>query len=329
MESRISLDQEIDIPYSLIDPAEWNPKTPVHGVYRTGLRDSLNWFGIRSRLKVTPHFETKGRYISIDGNQRLDVIGEHLLNMKIRDYFKLEDSISDTTFRKLVDDPQNTVVIAKLRKSLPKCMIPCQVITKLDEHTKFSKSDAKLFAATFNRNAARYDEIKQADIYREIVNERIVGQAADRQRIIESHIKSMVRPELPIVQPVNPAINTTESQKSFQFDQPGKFTPTESQPWGREPPAPDTISTQASSSAAQFIPLVFSLTREGYAEITDSILRSKSRIFRENRLKEALEKLEKFNPGDLDSKIDAIIAETALLTIDKHIEKESNGDPSS
>jgi ParB-like chromosome segregation protein Spo0J len=59
-----------------LDPAPWNPKTPIYGVYRRGLETSLDHFGLRDDLKVWPNPEQPGRYFVLDGNQRLDLLRE-------------------------------------------------------------------------------------------------------------------------------------------------------------------------------------------------------------------------------------------------------------
>lgn len=323
MESRLGLDRECDVPFSLIDASPFNPKQPIQGVYRRGLQASLNYFGLRDRLKVWPDPHRKGRYIILDGNQRRDVIEEHILNIKIKAHFKLADDCPDAVFSRVKDDDANKNAIDKLRKSLATFQVPCQVITKLDDETPLTSADAKLFALTFNRNHSKFDEVKQADVYREIRAEQIAKLSEDSRKAFESRLKAMVRPELPIVEP--PANHRaasesgTDNQPAFKFDAPGEFKPTEAEPWGSVPPRGN--GNIQSQSAPSFVPAVFSFTREGYEAIFASILRSKSRIFRENTLKRALEKMERITDlSTFDDDIDSIIVETALLLIDKRIE---------
>jgi hypothetical protein len=329
MESRIELDKEVSIPFSLIDTSPFNPKQVISGVYRRGLQESLRYFGLRDRLKVWPDPHRKGRYIILDGNQRRDVIEEHLLNIKIKAHFKLADDCPDAVFNRVKEDDANKNAIDKLRKSLATFQVPCQVITKLDDETTLTSADAKLFALTFNRNHSKFDEVKQADVYREIRAEQISKLSEDSRKAFEQRLKAMVRPELPVVEPKAQSRNgSSEAQPAFEFAAPGTFEPTQESPWGPNPPAQQN-QPGSQPRPAQFVPLVFSLTVEGYTKITNTILRSKSRIFRENTLQNALETLEKMLPDDLDSQIDSLIVETALMLIDKRIEIEriNNGLP--
>jgi hypothetical protein len=330
MDSKLHLDTETDVPFGLLDMAVWNPKAVISGTYRTGLKSSLDWLGIRERLKVFPNPSKKGRYIVINGNQRLDLIAEHLLNIKIKEHFKIEESISDSAFRKLKEAEDNQKTIEKLRKSLPTYMVPCQIITQLDENTKFTLDDAKQFSLVWDRNAAKTDEVKQADVYREVIKNRLSTLADDKRKEFEARIKAMVRPELPVVQPAKKS--TSEQPQSFEFAEPGSFQPTEENPWGPTPPEPSAVASRSVATARQaeqLIPLVLSLTQSGYESITDSILRSKSRLFREHTLKTALESLEKLLPEDLDAQIDSIVVETALSIVNKHIEIEEEEDEES
>jgi hypothetical protein len=320
MESRLALDKECDVPFSLIDASPFNPKQPIQGVYRRGLQESLRYFGLRDRLKVWPDPHRKGRYIILDGNQRRDVIEEHLLNIKIKAHFKLADDCPDAVFNRVKEDDANKNAIDKLRKSLATFQVPCQVITKLDDETTLTPADAKLFALTFNRNHSKFDEVKQADVYREIRAEQISKLSEDSRKAFEQRLKAMVRPELPVVDPKPERANNGTDEPVFAFAEPGTFKPTTDEPWGPVPPA-SSSSNSSQAIAPQFVPAVFSFTKEGYEAIFSSVLRSKSRIFRENTLKRALTKLEQItNLSTLDDDIDSIIVETALLLIDKRIE---------
>jgi hypothetical protein len=324
MESRLALDKEVEIPLSLIDVAPFNPKQVIHGVYRKGLQSSIEYFGLRDRLKVWPNPSRKGRFMILDGNQRKDVIEEHILNLKIKAHFKLADDCPEAVFDRVKSDESNKSAIDKLRKSLATFQVPCQVITKLDNETVLTSADAKLFSLTFNRNHAKYDEVKQADIYREIRAEQIAHISESSRKAFDVRLKAMVRPELPVVSPKPvESSNNVNDQHSFQFADPGAFVPTAEQPWGPVPPAQSNRGSVGGSQsvANQFVPMVFSLTAEGYREITSTCLRSRSRVFREHTLKRALEKLEKVaNLSRFDDDIDSIIVETALLLIDKRID---------
>lgn len=68
-------DYRIKLPLHSINPAPWNPKKKIHGVYRRGLNESLSTFAIRDDLKVWL-YPKDSRYYALDGNQRLDVLTE-------------------------------------------------------------------------------------------------------------------------------------------------------------------------------------------------------------------------------------------------------------
>lgn len=71
-----------------------------------------------------------------------------------------------------------------------------------------------------------------------------------------------------------------------------------------EPECGPEVAAEALESTAQ-VPLLFSLTREGYDEVKGSLLRSKQRLIRERRLREAFAAFEA-------SEIDDLVAETVL-----------------
>lgn len=70
-------DRLATLPLAAIDPPPWgNPKIKITGVYREGLAASLDHFGFRDTLKVWPDPRHPGRYINLDGNQRLELLKE-------------------------------------------------------------------------------------------------------------------------------------------------------------------------------------------------------------------------------------------------------------
>lgn len=71
-------DPRVAILLSAIDPAPWNPKSPIAGKMRDGLEASLETFGLSDDLKVWPRPDAPGRYYALDGNQRLDVLRSRL-----------------------------------------------------------------------------------------------------------------------------------------------------------------------------------------------------------------------------------------------------------
>lgn len=83
------------LPLDRIDPAPWNPKYPIAGEAREGLKASLDHFGVRDDLKVWPNPDGSGRYYVLDGNQRLDVLrgsGMTAIECRILDDLDDEDA---------------------------------------------------------------------------------------------------------------------------------------------------------------------------------------------------------------------------------------------
>lgn len=105
-------DIEIVIPLHALDQAPWNPKTPLHGVYRKGLTGSLDTFRFRDRLKVWPNPKSKGRYFVLDGNQRIDVIRE----MVEGEIFRLQ--VDRETATRTIDTAEVARLVEKRAKGL-------------------------------------------------------------------------------------------------------------------------------------------------------------------------------------------------------------------
>lgn len=206
-------DRRETIPLALIDPAPWNPKYRIAGPARDGLKASLDHFGVRDDLKVWPNPESPGRYIALDGNQRLDVLKEG-----------------------------------------GTASVECRILADLDDE------DAKLFTASFDRNKAYYHENKLGVL------------AASLSRTPEPLKLALLR---------LPAVNLPASE-----------------------PKPEGESRLGDPIQAT-VPMLFSLTREGFEEVRAGILKCKAKLKREERLREAL--------GALDSReIDDLTVELAL-----------------
>jgi len=276
MLDRVQLDIETSIPIGLIDEAEFNPKDDLYGVYKRGLEESIDYFGLRDRLKVWPSPQAKGRFVCLNGNKRLPILLYELLVEQIRSSFNLESDVSLETIEEIRTDSKNEKKIKSILKQSKTWKVPCQIMSMLDENHPFTKSDAELFVSMYDRNHARFNEVKQAELYRQIVLKKTQSVAEDARKRLEARIKAMVRPELPTVVP---QVKQPE-QEQFQFQAPGEFTPTESEPWGPNPPSSGAGAAQREQVQSQFIPLVFSISPEGYEKITESILKSKSRVFR-------------------------------------------------
>jgi hypothetical protein len=317
----VGVDVETDIPLSLIDEAEFNPKSEIGEVYKRGLVGSLQYFTNRDRLKVWPDPDKKGRFVTLNGNKRLRIFMQQALDeadIKIREYFKLEPSEDITSLK---SNPKHGKIISKItRECIAAERIPCQIMNTIDGVNPFTKADAIQFVSTYDRNMAKFDEIKQADNYRQLIQERISDDST--RKSVESRIKTMMRPELPINTPKTSQSNGSSDQSAFTFAAPGEFTPTSEEPWGPTPPATQVVTT--AQPVTQLVPMVFSLTPEGYVKITESILRSKARLFREFTLKDKLETLERLTEGDIDGHIDSIVVETALSIVNHHIKVEES-----
>lgn len=307
------LDKEISVPIHLLDHLEENPKGSIHGIYRAGLKTSLDYFNICDRLKVWPNPTKKGRYIVLNGNQRLPLIIEKFKHDLIYEHFNLnpEDEFSSdplvskefkSRLRSIFSDPENEKLLQNFQVKAMQRKVDVQVMERLD------KDDAKLFAATFDRNRAKYDEAK-------LVN-NIVDEVRTKNQEI---MRRMIRPEQAFIQPL-PRTVPNISQPSPAHSKPLENAPEKSpepvsERWGAPPPQ----EHNEKPAPAALIPWTISLTREGYKEITETTLRLNSRIYRENKIKESLEKLSTAL-GDRPLDSDSIIIETALLVINKHIE---------
>jgi hypothetical protein len=320
MENMLDIDTETKVPLSALDDAPWNPKVPINSEYKRGLNGSLDVFGNRDRLKIWPNPSKKGRYYILNGNQRKHMFIDRLLISSIKTEFFLDDNCSVKKVEEIRDDSANKKKIKVLEKAVLGTMIPVQIMTELSPGVPLTKENAILFTSIFDRNAAKFDEVKQTENYRTILKSRMLGDEDDPARkAMESRIKSMVRPEIPKNPPQS---EPAEGQQSFEFAAPGTFKPTEQEPWGPPPPADYHVAPEQQPRAEQFISMVFAVSKEGYNEINESVLRSKSRVFREEKLKNALKILESLTIDKLDGKIDSIVVELALLLTNRHISNE-------
>lgn len=195
------------LPLAVLDPAPWNPKTPISGRYRQGLESSLDHFGVRDDLKVWERPDAPGRFYVLDGNQRLDLLKERQLQE-----------------------------------------VECRILAELDEE------NARLFTAAYDRNHAAYDEAKLAALA-----DGLKATSADL-------VARMLRPDRPLVTP---------------------------------PPERESFRPDAPPELAAVIPLIFSVTREGYDQIRATILKARSRLVREKRLKDVLEALSEREADDV------------------------------
>lgn len=332
MDNRVALDRETDLPLGRLVPCPFNPKAPVSGAYRRGLEGSIDHFGLRDRLHVWRDPSQPSHYMVLDGNQRLAAVSDMILDSLARAHFQLDPDVPAVKLAALMEDPAHTKAIQKLRAQSLKTPVPVQILEKFDATTPFTLAHAKAFVAIWNRNHAKYDEIKQADLYREVRAELLAraSQSTDIQRsILESRLKTMFRPELPLTPPassaggasVSPGGAPSTPPQAFTFAEPGTFTPTAAEPWG--PPPPSTPA-EAPRARASFIPLVFSLTEDGYNAITQGVLRSKARAFKESRLIDALSRLQTLmDSAEYEKAVESAVVEVALTIFNKRFEAAS------
>ena len=209
----------------LLDPAPWNPKHSIEGENREGLAASLDHFGVRDDLKVWPNPDSPGRFIVLNGNQRLDI----------------------------------------LRQSGKQLTIECRILDDLDE------DDARLFTASFDRNRAMYDFRKLGEL-----SESIKGKsAALRERLLWLPKVNLPRANAVASEALAAAASRPANEATAR--------------------APDVGN----------IPIMFSLTREGFEEVKALVFASRNRLIQERRLRLALESLK-------DREIDDLVVETAL-----------------
>lgn len=317
-------DYEEDIPLRLLDPAPWNPKPAISGPYRRGLATSLGEFTLRSRLLVWADRRRAGRFITLDGNQRLDVVAEmaedHLVSLEAARRF-LEgggdpaDPVNDPTtkagrkrlgllFEELRADAAFSASCRSRAHDLP---IPCRVLG-------LSPDDAKLFTAAYDRNRSKYDEAKLVDL---------VDGIAGRQRALIDRLVRPVRPFVPPpaiaapapapeVAPPAPVLASTETGSTPTLDADG-----DDMPWG-PPPAPEPTPTQGITRDAapreQLIPTVFSFLPEFDRELKDGLLGVSSRLLRNQRVKQAVEA---WTGADPNADLSEAALEVALICFNR------------
>ncbi len=124
--------------------------------------------------------------------------------------------------------------------------------------------DARLFTAAFDRNHALYDFRK-------------LGELAANLKLRNEGLKD----RLLWLPKVNLPSSTFVAESAVSR---AEYEP---------------VSTATSPAIAPSIPIMFSLTRDGFDEVKESILRSRSRLVRETRLRDALAGLEERELDDL------------------------------
>jgi hypothetical protein len=310
------IDKETQLPLSLLDRSPYNPKRPIYNEYRRGLKASLDYFTPCDRLKVWPNPQHPGRYYVLNGNQRLDLLIEREEERLIAESFGLEvdpdlGQPNPKSLKKLRSDPTNESKLKEIQAQALQVMVDVQIMDRLDSE------DAKLFTLTWDRNKAVYDEVRQSNLADEI--------RSKQRRLVDL----MARPERSIVPPSRPKpLGDPLGAAPQPQPDPEPFTPTKEKPWG-DPPAdarPPKGGEEGDHSSPRsvppsLIPLMLSLTPEGYREISEGVLRSKARLFREKRVQSAVEHLlnlcgESGGPDTLDS----VVVEIALRVLHVHVE---------
>jgi hypothetical protein len=328
MPAQSKLGKETSLPIHLIDKCDFNIKIPIHGVYREGLKTSLDYFNVRDRLKVWPHPNKKGRYIYLDGNQRIDLIIDLRVLEQIHEHFNLNPEHEHSRdpavrneykkrLRSIKTDPENQKLLDSFRIKANQSNVDVAIQEDLDE------DDARLFVATYNRNHSKPDEAK--------IVSQVVDVVAQHQNKNMDMVRRMIRPEQAYINPLPPPVNpftpavapenltplVTETPKTPEQIKEEKNLYGE---WGPPPP----IESRPDPLQKAYIPFgPLSLSREGHREISERILRCQARIFREEVLKTALRELEESleESGDrIDP--DGIVFEIALRAMGKHIKKE-------
>lgn len=151
--------RETSLPLRQLKEFEYNPKKKIHGIYKTGLQSSLEYFRMRDRLKVWPDPARKNQYYLLDGNQRIHIIAAIIENQLIADHFGIsigDDGRPDpSSLRAIRADSSNELTIQNIKNRVPDALVSVIIFDDYD------KEDAILFNATFNRNHAVHDEAKQ------------------------------------------------------------------------------------------------------------------------------------------------------------------------
>lgn len=323
----LSLDQEKNIPFGCLVPCPFNPKPTISGVYRAGLASSLGVFGLRDRLKVWPVPGGKNAYMVLNGNQRLDVLRETEMRRLFIEKCGVENiqDMKQLEVDGLMESPDFGGVVRECRKALHSLPIPCQVITRLDADSPFTEDDAKLFVASWDRNRATYDEVglsALAEALRESRGDKLVSRLLRPERVIA--------PPPPRSEALDAATAPAPAAKP---DAPPPGEPDEDEdehshldvdnPWGPPPPVEGVPARESAPEA--LVPLTFSVTRDGYHHITSTILKINARLYRERKLREALDRLLSLLPEGA-GRPDDVVVETALMILEANISVESDAE---
>jgi hypothetical protein len=297
-------DKEASVSLHFLDKFPTNVKKDIHGIYKRGLKASLEYFDLCDRLKVWPNPTRRSRYLVLNGNQRLDLIIEIRVNNLFAAHFGLSlDESGQLPARDLTQlRTENPDLLKKFTNQVMKTEVDVLILSRLDA------DDAALFNAVFDRNHATPDEAK------------IVAACEAVTSKPRALIKIMARPDIAFVQPKPPpAVPFSGSNPQLPpIDPSSHSTPDLSDVpddprYGQAPPAPSRPPQPA------LIPLVLSLTPDGHKEIMSSVLRLNARLPRERKIIQALQELEQsITKRGKTFSMDDITLEIALLTISRH-----------
>lgn len=323
------IDKEISIPIHLLDACEFNPKIEIQGSYKIGLTSSIDYFGLRDRLKVWPNPKKKGRYTILNGNQRIGIIVsqrklalicEHF-GLNPDDAYSVDSAVSrayKSRLKSIQQDPDNEKILQQIHAKVMQSSIDVQVIEKLNDKSdaKLEEADARLFVGTWDRNKAKHDEAKLINQ----VYDQLLPNYNEKRNLIDN----MLRPERAFIQPLSrpeiphtPALAPSLSNPIPAKPETSVAAPASSEDYGKWGPPPPIEATPPPKPS--LIPFVLSLTPEGHKEIENHILKNSSRLFREKTLQSALRNLESVLDGE-DIDMQSIICETALLCINRRAE---------
>jgi hypothetical protein len=163
--------------------------------------------------------------------------------------------------------------------------IECRVLDDLDE------DDAKLFTAAFDRPRASFDFRRLGEL---------AASINGKSESLKSALLFLPAVNLPVA-----------ASSSFISNADPASLRQAVMPRVCEQASPSSLTNQEGR-----IPFIFSLTREGYAEVKDAILRTRKRLLLEARLQAALE-------GLANRDIDDLVVELALR-VSVAITDESN-----
>lgn len=301
---------EVDVPLGSIDKCPWNVKDPIHGVYKNGLTTSLAYWALHTRPHVWPR--PNGRYMVLNGNQRLDLIQEVRETQLICSHFGLELNPvglpkDAKAFRAVRSDPANAEVVQGISLRVLQSAVP---VVRMD----VDEDDARIFVATCDRNQGRVDEGKVVTAYEHI---------SEVKRRIAPFLDKMVRPDRALVNPLPPPeIPLSGPRESTPLAPVEPPRPPADEIEARYGPPPPPPPPPPSAPRTALISAVFSFTPEGYEAIFSGtgLLKARARAFREERIIERLNELgsilaEEGSAPDLDS----VILEIALRVTDAHI----------